>query len=118
MFGTFRYSKTTKDYEHVELSNDDNVDARGYTLLACDSCRARKVVLVLLQLRSVETVRLGHSYTYVAYSSNATETGTAATDVWPAHQELALISAGRDPGSYQCLLLQRAHHQTRNENDV
>jgi hypothetical protein len=50
MFGTFRYSKTTKDYEHVELSNDDNVDARGYTLLACDSCRARKVLLVLLQL--------------------------------------------------------------------
>jgi hypothetical protein len=112
MFGTFRYSKTTKDYEHVELSNDDNVDARGYTLLACDSCRARKVVLVLLRSRPVDTVFFGKSCTYVAYSSNATETGTAATDVWPAHQELALISAGRDPGNCQCLLRQRARYQT------
>ena len=43
MFGIFRYSNTTNDYEHVELSNDDDVDARGHTLVACDLCRARKV---------------------------------------------------------------------------
>jgi hypothetical protein len=43
MFGTIRYSKTAKLYKHVELSNNDNVDARGYTLVACDSYRSRKV---------------------------------------------------------------------------
>lgn len=43
MFGTFRYSKTTKNLEYIQLSNDDNIDARGYTLVACDPCRASKV---------------------------------------------------------------------------
>lgn len=43
MFGTFRYNETTKDHEHIKLSNADGVDARGYTLVACDFCRARKV---------------------------------------------------------------------------
>jgi len=43
MFGTFRYNKTTKNLEHIQLSNDDNVDARGNTLVACDPCRAQKV---------------------------------------------------------------------------
>jgi hypothetical protein len=43
MFGAFRYSKTTNEYDHVELSNDDTVDARGYAIVACDLCRAQKV---------------------------------------------------------------------------
>ncbi|EHK97213.1 hypothetical protein M7I_7023 [Glarea lozoyensis 74030] len=42
MFGTFRYNKTTKDLEHIQLSSDDIVDARGHTLVACDQCRAQK----------------------------------------------------------------------------
>ncbi|EPE25382.1 Zn2/Cys6 DNA-binding protein [Glarea lozoyensis ATCC 20868] len=43
MFGTFRYNKTTKDLEHIQLSSDDIVDARGHTLVACDQCRAQKL---------------------------------------------------------------------------
>lgn len=42
MFGTFRYNKTTDEYEHVEISSEDSVDARGYAIAACDPCRSRK----------------------------------------------------------------------------
>lgn len=43
MFGTFRYNNTLKEAEYVELSRESGVDARGYTLLACALCRARKL---------------------------------------------------------------------------
>ncbi len=43
MFGTFRYNKDTESYDHVKLSAANGVEARGYTAMACDSCRARKV---------------------------------------------------------------------------
>ena len=43
MFGTIRYNKETKDYEHLNLStHPPGQDARGYTLVACDRCRTRK----------------------------------------------------------------------------
>ncbi|KAI5925563.1 hypothetical protein F4810DRAFT_708512 [Camillea tinctor] len=43
MFGTIRYNNSTKDYEHIELSKADGVEARGYTSLACSACRSRKL---------------------------------------------------------------------------
>ncbi|PLN80599.1 hypothetical protein BDW42DRAFT_201160 [Aspergillus taichungensis] len=44
MFGTIRYNKDTKDYEHLNLSTQPpGQDARGYTLVACDRCRTRKL---------------------------------------------------------------------------
>lgn len=43
MFGTFRYNKQTKNHEHVEISTANGVEARGYTSVACDYCRFRKV---------------------------------------------------------------------------
>ncbi|PKY07674.1 hypothetical protein P168DRAFT_99664 [Aspergillus campestris IBT 28561] len=44
MFGTIRYNKDTKDYEHFNLSTQPpGQDARGYTLVACDRCRTRKL---------------------------------------------------------------------------
>ncbi|KAG6366024.1 hypothetical protein INS49_000200 [Diaporthe citri] len=43
MFGTFRYNNSLKEAEYVELSRESGVDARGYTLLACTLCRARKL---------------------------------------------------------------------------
>lgn len=43
MFGAFRLNETTRDLEHVNLVPGSGLDARGYTLMACDPCRARKV---------------------------------------------------------------------------
>ncbi|KAK3315924.1 hypothetical protein B0H66DRAFT_640848 [Apodospora peruviana] len=43
MFGALRWNEATKDHEHIKLSSDDSVDARGYTLVACDQCRIRKL---------------------------------------------------------------------------
>ncbi|KAJ6131752.1 hypothetical protein N7471_006967 [Penicillium samsonianum] len=43
MFGTFRYNKQTKNHEHVEISTANGVEARGYTSVACDYCRFRKL---------------------------------------------------------------------------
>lgn len=43
MFGTLKYDKKTKDFHHIQILEDDNVDARGHILVACDSCRAQKV---------------------------------------------------------------------------
>ena len=43
MFGALRYDDTTNDHEHIKLSGPSGAEARGYTLLACESCRARKV---------------------------------------------------------------------------
>ncbi|KAJ5326207.1 uncharacterized protein N7506_009309 [Penicillium brevicompactum] len=43
MFGTFRYNRNTNDHEHVEISRADGVEARGFTRVACNSCRDRKL---------------------------------------------------------------------------
>ncbi|KOC07354.1 hypothetical protein AFLA70_220g001901 [Aspergillus flavus AF70] len=43
MFGTIRYDKNTDSREHVELQRADGVEARGYTPIACDRCRSRKL---------------------------------------------------------------------------
>ncbi|CAI7600602.1 unnamed protein product [Penicillium glandicola] len=43
MFGTFRYNKDTKNHDHVEISTANGVEARGYTSIACDFCRSRKL---------------------------------------------------------------------------
>ncbi|KUI72653.1 hypothetical protein VM1G_08242 [Cytospora mali] len=43
MFGTFRYNDSMNEAEYVELSPNSGVDARGYTLVACNLCRARKL---------------------------------------------------------------------------
>ncbi|KAK9774989.1 putative Zn(2)-C6 fungal-type domain-containing protein [Seiridium cardinale] len=43
MFGAFRVNASNKDNEFVDLSTVSGVDARGYTLVACDSCRSRKL---------------------------------------------------------------------------
>jgi len=47
MFGTFRYNQKTNDHEHVEISRADGQEARGYTKMACKSCRAQKVSSVI-----------------------------------------------------------------------
>ena len=47
MFGTFRYNQETNDHEHVEILRADGQEARGYTRMACKSCRARKVSSVI-----------------------------------------------------------------------
>jgi hypothetical protein len=43
MFGTFRYNRNTNDHEHIEISRADGLEARGFTRVACKSCRDRKV---------------------------------------------------------------------------
>ncbi|CAI7639581.1 unnamed protein product [Penicillium bialowiezense] len=43
MFGTFRYNRNTNDHEHIEISRADGVEARGFTRIACNSCRERKL---------------------------------------------------------------------------
>ncbi|RAL15290.1 Zn(II)2Cys6 transcription factor domain-containing protein [Aspergillus homomorphus CBS 101889] len=43
MFGTIRYDKNTDSREHVELQRADGIEARGYTPIACDRCRSRKL---------------------------------------------------------------------------
>ncbi|OQD80311.1 hypothetical protein PENANT_c037G07215 [Penicillium antarcticum] len=43
MFGTIRYDKDTDSREHVELQRADGIEARGYTPIACDRCRSRKL---------------------------------------------------------------------------
>lgn len=43
MFGVLRWDQTTRNHEHAELSSEKGSDARGYVLMACDRCRARKV---------------------------------------------------------------------------
>lgn len=41
-----RLNKQTSHYDHVSLSTAGRgQDARGYTLVACDICRSRKVCL-------------------------------------------------------------------------
>lgn len=47
MFGTLRYDNITNDHEHVKLSGPSGTQARGYTSVACESCRARKVSLLV-----------------------------------------------------------------------
>ncbi|EFR00427.1 hypothetical protein MGYG_03431 [Nannizzia gypsea CBS 118893] len=43
MFGTIRYDKDTNSREHVELQRASGLEARGYTPIACDRCRSRKL---------------------------------------------------------------------------
>ncbi|KAI1756774.1 hypothetical protein F4782DRAFT_484072 [Xylaria castorea] len=43
MFGTLRYNSVTKGHEHVELTGPSGVEARGYTMRACETCRSRKL---------------------------------------------------------------------------
>lgn len=81
MFGTLRYSQTNQKYEHVELFRDDNCDARGYTLQACDPCRSRKVS-ILIQTRTLpqaHTIKPGLN-THEVHRSSVMATGTAAID--------------------------------------
>lgn len=48
MFGAFRFNETTRNLEHVGLSSEAGLDARGYTSMACVPCRVRKVSVWLL----------------------------------------------------------------------
>ncbi|KAE8366427.1 hypothetical protein BDV27DRAFT_91947 [Aspergillus caelatus] len=44
MFGAFRCSRDEQNtLEFVDLSGNSSVDARNYTVVACDQCRSRKV---------------------------------------------------------------------------
>ncbi|KAI3320943.1 hypothetical protein HD806DRAFT_504056 [Xylariaceae sp. AK1471] len=43
MFGTIRYNNVTQGHEHVQLTGPSGVEARGYTMRACDPCRSRKL---------------------------------------------------------------------------
>lgn len=114
MFGTFRYNKTTRNLDHIQLSNDDNVDARGHTLVACDPCRAQKVSIssrCYWKLYIATQLMFTHLdkcfiqiYANLVTSSNVMGTGIPATGVWPAHQRLALTLKGR--GQINCQYLQ------------
>lgn len=44
MFSSFRFGEASKrDSKHIQPSSSNRVNTRGYTLVACDLCRARKV---------------------------------------------------------------------------
>ncbi|KAM5434829.1 hypothetical protein McanMca71_002382 [Microsporum canis] len=74
MFGTIRYDKDTNSREHVELQRASGFEARGYTPVACDRCRSRKVSgstspLLTLQSRSI----IGHKQFYNSSPRKNTE---------------------------------------------
>lgn len=81
MFGTFRYNRNTNDHEHVEISRADGVEARGFTRVACNSCRDRKVSYELHQNLQI---MLGPNI--LSISSNAAAKGQVAKSAGLCHK--------------------------------